>query len=164
MMTTPNSTPGRPQASRARAYRQAPWRVQTRLLAMGLAVVLTLAATLSLFIFTGAQAAEAGLSVQSLLTERDDLLRRIDSQQAELAGLQSESWMSARAKELGFSPVPPQGMGFVEVPPAPEATPAYFGPTGTLYVEPGLALSPAYRQTLLDWLIDHLRQTGSTQP
>jgi len=159
-----NSPVREEQGPRMRAYRQAPWRVQTRFLAMGLAVVLTLAATLSLFIFTGAQAAEAGLQVQSLLIERDDLLRQINSQQAELASKQSESWLSSRAKQLGFLPVPPQGMGFVEVPAAPLSTPVYVGPAGTLYVEPGPALSPAYEQTLLDWLVSHLGQTGSHSP
>jgi hypothetical protein len=131
---------------------------------MGLAVVFTLAATLSLFIFTGAQAAEAGLEVQTLLTERDDLLRQINSQQAELASRQSESWLTGRAKELGFEPVSPQGMGFIKVPPAPVSTPVYIGPAGTLYVEPGPALSPAYQQTLLDWLVTQLGQAGSNSP
>ncbi|MGA2111315.1 MAG: hypothetical protein ABSG98_04090 [Anaerolineales bacterium] len=160
----PNSSAAEAQGSRTRAYRQAPWRVQTRLLAMGLAVVLTLAATLSLFVFTGAQAAQAGLQVQTLLIERDDLLRQINGQQAELASRQSESWLSARAKELGFEPVSPQAMGFIEIPPAPVSTPVYIGPAGTLYVEPGPALSPAYRQTLLDWLVSHLGQAGSNSP
>ena len=163
-MTEPNPNPGEPHVPRARAYRQAPWRIQTRLLAMGLAVILALAATLSLFIFTGAQAAEAGLRVQTLLSERDSLLRKIDSQQADLAGLQSQSWMSSRAKDLGFAPVSPNAMGYVEVPPEAQATPQYFGPSGTLYVEPSLAVSPAYRQTLLEWLIQQMRPSGSTSP
>ena len=72
----------KPSSNKIRAYKLAPWREQTRLLAIGLASVFGLMAMLALFIFTGAQAAEAGLRVQSLIRERDRQLRRLEAQQA----------------------------------------------------------------------------------
>ena len=93
----PNDPIRKPSPTKIRAYKQAPWREQTRLLAIGLASVFGLMATLALFIFTGAQAAEAGLRVQSLIRERDGRLRQLEAQEAELSQKQSEEWMRARA-------------------------------------------------------------------
>jgi hypothetical protein len=147
---------------RIRAYREAPWRVQTRALAIGLVAVLGIAATLSLFIFTGAQAAEAGLQVQRLIGERDTLLRRIEAQQVSLARLNNVSWYFDRARELGFEPIDPRDVTFVQVPASIEATPSYLGPSRILYVDAGVSLAPAYRETLLEWVVRALR--GGEQP
>jgi hypothetical protein len=158
------NTPGRPRSSgvRARAYKEAPWRVQTRALAMGLVAVLGLAATLSLFIFTGAQAAEAGLQVQRLIGERDTLLRQIEAQQVNLARLNSVSWYYEKAADLGFEPTDPREMTFLQVPASTEPTPSYLGPSRILYVDEGVSLAPAYRETLLEWVVRALR--GGGQP
>jgi len=152
----------RPDQARVRAYREAPWRVQTRALAIGLVAVLGIAAALSLFIFTGAQAAEAGLQVQRLIGERDTLMRRIEAQQVNLARLNSVTWYFDQARELGFEPVDPRGMTFVRVPASIEATPSYLGPSRILYVDAGISLAPAYRETLLEWVVRALR--GGEQP
>ncbi len=157
----PARTP-RPGPARVRAYREAPWRMQTRALAIGLVAVLGTAATLSLFIFTGAQAAEAGLQVQRLIGERDTLLRRIEAQQVNLAQLNSVTWYFDKARELGFEPVDPREMTFVQVPASIEATPSYLGPSRILYVDEGISLAPAYRETLLEWVVRALR--GGGQP
>ena len=140
--------PGRPRSSavRVRAYKEAPWRVQTRALAVGLVAVLGLAATLSLFIFTGAQAAEAGLQVQRLIGERDTLLRRIEAQQVNLARLNSVSWYYEKAEELGFEWTDPREMTFIHVPASTEPTPSYLGPSRILYIDEGVSLAPAYRE------------------
>ncbi len=157
----PARTP-RPGPPRVRAYREAPWRVQTRALAIGLVAVLGIAAALSLFIFTGAQAAEAGLQVQRLIGERDTLLRRIEAQQVNLARLKSVTWYFNQAHDLGFEPVDPREMTFVKVPAWIEATPSYLGPSRILYVDEGISLAPAYRETLLEWVVRALR--GGGQP
>jgi len=158
------NTPGRPRSSgvRVRAYKEAPWRVQTRALAIGLVAVLGLAATLSLFIFTGAQAAEAGLQVQRLIGERDTLLRRIEAQQVNLARLDSVSWYYEKAEDLGFESTDPREMTFIRVPASTEPTPSYLGPSRILYIDEGVSLAPAYRETLLEWVVRTLR--GGGQP
>jgi hypothetical protein len=147
--------------NKIRAYKQAPWREQTRLLAIGLAAIFGLMAMLGLFIFTGAQAAEAGLRVQSLIRERDRLLRRLESQETELTQKQSEDWMRKRAGELGFVPAGPKDLDFLAVPDeAPEA-PVSISPTSFLYTDQGIALAPAYRQTLLEWLLGLILPSGA---
>jgi hypothetical protein len=152
----------RPKAPRVRAYKEAPWRVQTRALAIGLVAVLGIAATLSLFIFTGAQAAEAGLQVQRLIGDRDILLRQIEAQQVELAQLDSVQWYLAKAADLGFEAVDPRQMTYIQVPASLEPTPSYLGPSRILYVDQGVSLAPAYRETLLEWVVRALR--GGGQP
>ncbi len=159
-MNVPRSE--RPKVKRVRAYKEAPWRVQTRALAIGLVVVLGIAATLSLFIFTGAQAAEAGLQVQRLIGDRDILLRQIEAQQVELARLDSVQWYFTKATDLGFEAVDPREMTYIQVPASLEPTPSYLGPSRILYVDEGVSLAPAYRETLLEWILRALR--GGGQP
>jgi hypothetical protein len=148
--------------NKIRAYKLAPWREQTRLLAIGLAMVFGLMTMLGLFIFTGAQAAEAGLRVQSLIRERDWWLRRLEAQESDLTRKQSEEWMRKRASELGFVEASAQDLDYLVVSeiPATESIPA--SPTSHLYTKEGVALSPAYRETFLEWILRSVRPTGGS--
>ncbi|MBN1438423.1 MAG: hypothetical protein JW929_03350 [Anaerolineales bacterium] len=150
-------TPGK-----VRAYKQAPWREQTRLLAIGLASVFGLMAMLGLFVFTGAQAAEAGLRVQSLIRERDRWLRQLEAQAGELAEKQSEEWMRTRAAELGFVPATAEEIEYLVVEEAPAEEPVPAGPTSLLYTIDDVAVSPAFRETLLEWILRWLLSLGGT--
>jgi hypothetical protein len=143
----------KPSPKKIRAFKQAPWREQLRLLASGLAAIFGLMAMLGLFIFTGAQSAEAGLRVQSLIRERDHLLRQLESQETELAGKQSEVWMRQRAEELGFAPVDPKDIVYLAVPSVPETESVYVSPTSFLFGGEKITIAPAYRETLLEWII-----------
>jgi hypothetical protein len=147
----------KPQQKKVRAYRVAPWRAQTRLLSIGLSAVLGLIAVLGLFIFTGAQAAEAGLRVQSLIRERDDLLRRLELQGGELARRQSEEIMQRRAEELGFVPATAAELEFLPMPSMPAKEPDFISPTSFLYTEQPVSISPAYKETLLEWILNVIR-------
>jgi hypothetical protein len=149
----PNDPIRNVSSNRVRAYKQAPWREQTRLLAIGLAAVAGLMTMLGLFIFTGAQAAEAGLRVQSLIRERDRWLRELEAQESELAEKQSEDWMRRRAQELGFVPATEADLDYLVVDEAPAADPIPASPTSLLFTEKGVALSPAYQETLLEWIL-----------
>lgn len=150
----------KPTRKKIQAYRQAPWRVQTRLLSIGLAAVFGIMAMLGLFIFTGAQAAEAGLRVQSLIHDRDDLLRRLETQGGELARKQSEDWMRERALQLGFVPATADEIEYLPLPPMTPKEPEYVSPTSFLYSEQPVSLSPAYRETLLEWILQMIRPAG----
>lgn len=155
----PNAPAKKHAQKKIRAYRQAPWRAQTRLLSIGLSAVFGLMAMLALFIFTGAQAAEAGLRVQSLIHDRDDLLRRLEMQGGGLARRQSEEWMWERAAALGFVPATTADLEFLPLPALPAAEPVFVSPTSFLYAEPPVSLSPAYKQTLLEWVLQLIRPT-----
>ncbi|MBN2086068.1 MAG: hypothetical protein JW748_12685 [Anaerolineales bacterium] len=150
----------KPSPTKIRAYKQAPWREQTRLLAIGLASVFGLMAMLALFIFTGAQAAEAGLRVQSLIRERDRQLRRLEAQEAELAQKQNEEWMRTRAAELGFKPAEAGDIDYLVVADLPATVTIRSSPTSLLYIEQDVALSPAYRETLLEWVLRAILREG----
>jgi hypothetical protein len=159
-MTTQNDPIQKLSPNKIRAYKQAPWREQTRLLAIGLAAIFGLMAMLGLFIFTGAQAAEAGLQVQSLIRERDRLLRRVESQELDLTQKQSEDWMRKRAKELGFVPADPNDLDYLSVPEAPPQAPVSVSPTSFLYTDQEIAMAPAFRETLLEWVLRFIRPKG----
>ncbi len=158
----PNDPIRKLSPTKIRAYKQAPWREQTRLLAIGLASVFGLMAMLALFIFTGAQAAEAGLRVQSLIHERDRRLRLLEAQEAELSQKQNEDWMRVRAEELGFTPVGAGDIDYLVVGEIPSTVTIPPSPTSLLYVEEEVALSPAYRETLLEWILRAILQKGGT--
>jgi hypothetical protein len=142
-----------PSPVKVRAYKQAPWREQTRMLAIGLASVFGLMAMLGLFVFTGAQAAEAGLRVQSLIRERDRRLRMLEAQEAELSQQQSEDWMRQRAEQLGFVPAEAADIDYLPVGEVPAEDPVPPSPTSLLYTNAKVAISPAFRETLLEWLL-----------
>jgi hypothetical protein len=155
---------------KARAYRQAPWRVQTRLLAIGLASIFGLMALLSLFIFAGAQAAEAGLRVQYMIRERDALLRKMESQEGKLARLQSEAYLYKRALELGYAPAtklgfPPPAVNdidFLNIPAQPVPDLDVVSPTAVLFTEEPVTMPPAYRETLFESLLNLIQSAGKT--
>ncbi len=158
----PNDPIRKPSPTKIRAYKQAPWREQTRLLAIGLASVFGLMAMLALFIFTGAQAAEAGLRVQSLIRERDRRLRQLEAQEAELSQKQNEEWMRTRAAELGFVPAGAGDFDYLVVAEAPATIAIPPSPTSLLYIEEDVSLSPAYRETLLEWILRAILHKGGT--
>jgi hypothetical protein len=118
-------------------------------------------AMLGLFIFTGAQAAEAGLRVQSLIRERDRLMRQLESQESELTQQQSEEWIRQRAAELGFVPAGPKDLDYLSVPNEAPAAPVSVSPTSFLYTSESISLAPAYRETLLEWLLGLIQPKGA---
>jgi hypothetical protein len=160
-MTTQTDPLRKLSPTKIRAYKQAPWREQTRLLAIGLAAIFGLMAMLGLFIFTGAQAAEAGLRVQSLIRERDRLMRQLESQESDLTQQQSEEWMRKRAAELGFVPAGPKDLDYLSVPNEAPTEPVSVSPTSFLYSNATISLAPAYRETLLEWLLGILQPKGA---
>ncbi|HZU86858.1 MAG TPA: hypothetical protein VFF78_05215 [Anaerolineaceae bacterium] len=84
------------------AYKQAPWRVQLQRIGMFLLGLVGLALVAGLYLDVTAEAASAGLQVQKLSMEQDDLQRTIDDQNSRLASLTSAAVMRERAAGLGF--------------------------------------------------------------
>jgi hypothetical protein len=148
------------KSPKIRAYRLAPWRAQTRLLTIGLVAVFGVMALLSLFVFAGAQAAEAGLRVQSMIRSRDALLRKLESQEGDLARLRSETYLRKRALELGFLPAQAGEVDFVDIPAAPVTALVVVSPTAVLFTEEPMSLPPAYKETLLESLLNQIQTAG----
>jgi hypothetical protein len=117
---------------------------------------------LALFVFTGAQAAEAGLRVQSLIRERDHRLRQLEAQEAELSQKQSEEWMRKRAVELGFTPVAAEDIDYLVVAEIPAEDHIPPSPTSLLFTEEEVAISPAFRETLLEAVLRSILHGSGT--
>lgn len=104
-----------------RAFRQAPWRQQTQIvaiIAVGLMIVLVVG---GLYLAVASRAGNAGRDLQRLEERKADLLRENDRLRANLADLRSMNRLAARALELGFAPANPEQVTYVAVPNYPTA-------------------------------------------
>jgi hypothetical protein len=136
----------------AQAYRQAPWRLQTRNmlgLLVGLVIVLVVAA---IYLSISGQAAQAGVEARFLEYDREIAKRNIAHLEARYGQLTSLQVMLPRAKELGFQEPNPDDIVYVVVP-------GYYGrPTFVEAPPPGAGraqvpiIKPEYRQSIWDWL------------
>lgn len=134
-----------------RAFRQAPWRQQTQMLAalsIGLMVVLVVG---GLYLAVASRAGNAGRDLQDAEARKTELLRENDRLRAQLADLRSMTRLANRALALGFIPAQPDQVHYIAVPdyPYPElAQPA--APAVT-----AVAASPA---SPVDWLTRTLQE------
>lgn len=135
------------------AYKQAPWRQEKRLSSAILLAIMvgTLVALLYLFVIN--QKAAAGISIQTLESERRQAVRSIADLRTQLAFITSASQMRARAKELGFVQMDPENALYIVVN-------GYHGRQVSIPVEiqpQNTALRPSfkssYHTSLWDWLI-----------
>ncbi len=136
----------------AQAYRQAPWRLQTRnilSLLVGLVILLVVAA---LYLSISGQAATAGVETRFLEYDREAAQRKIAHLEARYGQLTSLQVMLPRAKELGFEEPNPDDIVYVVVP-GYYGRPAYVEapPPGTGRMQ-GPIIKPEYRQSIWDWL------------
>lgn len=132
-----------------RAFRQAPWRQQTQILAalsIGLLVLLVVG---GLYLTVASRAGNAGRDLQEYEARKSELIRENDRLRAQLAELRTMTRMANRALELGFAPAQPGQVRYVAVPDYPysAAPPAAEAPEA----------APA-DESPIDWLAQTLRQ------
>ena len=132
-----------------RVFRQAPWRVQTQVVAAAAVFFLVLAALGGLYLATATRAATAGRDVQRLEAQKTDLLHELDRLQAEIAAAQAISRLETRARELGFVPANFEQVEYLVIPDYP-APPVASAP-------PPVASLPDYDETLATWFMDRLQ-------
>jgi len=139
------------------AYSQAPWRKQVQV-AVGFLLVLVMAALVaSVYLYVSSQAVASGVQVQTVQATMTSMRLAIEDYETELAKLTSEKVMAERAEDLGFEPVDPGTLRYLEVdgyggrkpsvmaqPPAPKQT-------TTSVIE-----SDEYSETLLEWLTKNI--------
>lgn len=123
--------------------------------------VVVLMAVGGMYLAVSAQAANAGRKVLELERRREELAQRNAELTARLASLTDPERMRARADELGFRPAGPQDIEFVEVEglPGQESFAAPRPPAEGQ--QGGAALSPAYTETLGDWIDRVLGSEGT---
>lgn len=138
-----------------RVFRQAPWRVQTQVVAAAAVFFLVLAALGGLYLATATRAATAGRDVQRLEAQKTDLLHELDQLQAEIAAAQAISRLETRAHELGFVPANSDQVEYLVISGYP-APPAASAP-------PPAASLPDYDETLASWFMDRLQNWSTGQ-
>jgi hypothetical protein len=138
---------------RFQAFKQAPWRVQLRLTSGSMLPLITLLIVGGMYLAVNARHARAGRHVLDLQGQQAELLRFNAELGATLAELTSPERMYQRALDLGFRPAYPAEIEFIlvedYVEPSPFVAPR---PPASANTGEGM-LSPAYTETLGEWLL-----------
>ncbi len=133
------------------AHQQKPWRIQIKRLGFILLVlVVTVLAFFMNLNFTS-RAAQAGVQIRILESEREALIRSISAKRTNLANLTSATFMRERAKDLGFVPATKADIEYVYIQ-------DYIGKeVQTVSVPRSIKedknyITPAFTQSIWDWL------------
>jgi len=145
----------------SQAQKQAPWRIRIQSVGMFLLILAGAIMVAALYLSVSAQSANAGLELQDLDNEKEDLQHQIADQETFLAWLDSTTKMEERATALGFERITADRALYV-------AVPGYTGPKSVLLAPiPGSRLfqdpliKPGYTQSIWDWLFEGVRLSGS---
>jgi len=145
----------------SQAQKQAPWRIRIQSVGMVLLILAGAIVVAALYLSVSAQAANAGLELQDLDSQKQDLEDQIADQETFLAWLDSTTKMEQRAADLGFERISADRALYV-------AVPGYNGPKSVLLAPlPGSrlfqdpVLKPGYTQSIWDWLFEGVRLSGT---
>lgn len=137
---------------RKQAFKLTPWRSQLRVTSRTVLTAIVLLIVGGLYLAVNARVARSGRSVLIMQSERAELQRQIAELTATLAELTTPERMLERALALGFRPAELGEIEYVVVadyiPPDPFIAPK--PPNSTTERDGGL--SPAYTETLGDWI------------
>lgn len=148
--------------ARTQAFRQAPWRVVRQSAGSTLLGVVALLLIAGMYLAVNARRADAGRILLRLEERRADLLRETTGFEARLADLTTPQRMMARAASIGYHPAHPKDIEYLVVdgyvrPAGFSAPPPLGSPVG-----PSGGLSPAYTETLSDWVIRLVERVRGT--
>jgi hypothetical protein len=130
-----------------RAFKQAPWRSQTQVVAMLSITLLTAAVVGGFYLAVAARAATAGRDLQTLEARKTALLLDNDELQAQLANLRSINRLATRAVALGFQPATGDQLEYLRVNSYPQDVHLKPPPRAAMAPPP-----PSSAQVLADWL------------
>jgi cell division protein FtsL len=143
-------TPTRPNNWLDQALRQAPWRTQTQLTSLVLALVVILVVIGALYLAEASRTAAAGRRLQELDGQRQSLEQQNAELRAEIAALRSVPRLISDAEKLGYHPATSDDVEYLPIPgeaPLAAATPS----------PPGSAeIVRQYDETLASWLSNNL--------
>ncbi|MCJ7511835.1 MAG: hypothetical protein MUO23_02560 [Anaerolineales bacterium] len=139
-------------ARKKQAFRQTPWRLQLRVTGRTIQVTVVLLVVAGLYLAVNARLADAGRQVLVLQERGEDLQRANAELTAEYAEMTNPARMLKRAAALGYKPADPYEIFYLQVegyvPP-----PAFVAPRPpTTRLEGATRLSPAYTETLGEWM------------
>ncbi len=139
-------------ARKKQAFRQTPWRVQLKVTGRTVQVTVVLLVVAGLYLAVNARLADAGRQVL-VLEEQSELSQRTNAElTAQYAEQNNPERMLERAESLGYKPAEPDEIFYLQVegyvPP-----PAFVAPRPpTSRLEGATRLSPAYTETLGEWM------------
>ncbi len=138
---------------RIQAFKQAPWRAQVRLTSRTILPLITLLIVGGLYLAVNARRASAGRQVLEYQKERAELQRTNADLTATFTELTSPDRMLEKALALGFRSAKPEEVEYIivdsYVQPTPFVAPK---PPASFDIGEGM-LSPAYTETLGEWLL-----------
>lgn len=134
------------------AYRQAPWRTATQQGVLFLTLAILGASVLWIMVSVTIQAASAGLEIQGLEIDREDLTRQIAGLRTEIANQTSAARMESRAAELGFEQVDPINITYLVIPGYRGREPEIKAPPPGTTNKPTI-IKPSYTQSLWEWML-----------
>jgi cell division protein FtsL len=144
------------------AYRQAPWRIETQRGVLLLIVAIMGASVLWVMVSVTVQAAGAGLEIQRLQGEREEIERQIAGLRTEIANQTSATRMEERAAEMGFEPVNPENITYLVIPGFKgRESVIQAPPPGATSIQP--IIKPIYTQSLWEWLLKGILEVSEPQ-
>jgi hypothetical protein len=140
--------------------RKLPWKSQVRITSRTIIGSLVLLIVAGMYLAVNGRVAQAGREVLVLQNERAESVREIADLTSTLAELTTPEHMFERAQELGYRPAGMGDMLYINVDAyvAPEMFQAPRPPSST--TDHASSLSPAYTETLGEWLIRIVRPRG----
>lgn len=134
------------------AHRQAPWRIQTQRGVLLLIVAILSASVLWVMVSVTVQAASAGLEIQTLEDDQEELQREIAGLHTQIAVQTSSTEMEKRAGEMGFQPINPGDITYMVIPGYMGREPSIKAPPpGSSDQQPLIKF--AYTESLWEWLM-----------
>jgi cell division protein FtsB len=141
-----------------RAYSQAPWRKQWQIIGLVSLVLVLIAMIAGVYLSISAQATAVGRDIQSMQATTIAVDRENEDLQSHLALILSSSEMEARANNLGFVPVPPDQIVYLNVPGYEERQPVILAAASVRNVVGARYMPPEYTESIFEWLIARARQ------
>lgn len=140
--------------------RKLPWKSQVRITSRTIIGSLALLIVAGLYLAVNGRVARAGRDVLVLQNDRAEFQRQIAELTSTLAELTTPQHMLERALALGYEPASMGDMLYINVDGyvAPEMFEAPLPPSSTS--DHASSLSPAYTETLGEWLIRVVRPRG----
>ncbi|MEA4908874.1 MAG: hypothetical protein GYA17_06945 [Chloroflexi bacterium] len=134
------------------AYQQAPWRVQLQSMGVFMLGLVLVSLAAGLYLHISAQTAAAGVKIQELETERDELTRKIAHTETQIGFLTASSVLEQRAQEMGFVKASPENTSYMVVPTYPGRQTAMMAPPPGIDVTYPNWMKASYSQSLWEWM------------
>jgi cell division protein FtsL len=142
------------------AYDQTPWRKQLQWIGSFLVILVVFALIAGIYLNVNARAATIGREIQNYHLQIDELENTIADQQSQLALLTSAAEMEGRALDMGFRYANSDEILYLVVEGYNGRTPAVLAVESNTFVSAiPTSLSPAFSQSLFDWLRSKLSLT-----